>query len=264
MDMELSCDEKVVEGADYAVRKAYTETLFSMLHKRHIRKTPLSTQFYGGKDIMKKRFQNILRKRGKKNGAGLLLCAIAFTFIFGALIGCSVSREETKDTVNPSITEDTSVNKEVESANIDPNSASSPDSTPSSDSTQSLNNTPPLDSQPASEFPQNGQIYGYISEFNSDSIVLNRQLWITSESEDWKPEYDQDAGFAVVDAESDDITYPIHQDCTYSALENHQGPVTELSRPEFESYLMEMEYPILWVLELEDGQIKNISEQYRP
>lgn len=100
--------------------------------------------------------------------------------------------------------------------------------------------------------------------FNSDSIVLNRQLWIISESEDWKPEYDQDAGFAVVDAESEDIIYPIHPDCTYSALENHQGPVMELGRTEFESYLMEMEYSILWVLELEDGQIKNISEQYRP
>lgn len=264
MDMELSCDEKVVEGADYAVRKAYTETLFSMLHKRHIRKTPLSTQFYGGKDIMKKRFQNILRKRGKKNGAGLLLCAIVFTFIFGALIGCSVSKEETKDTVNPSIKDEMPVDKEDESAIADPDSASTPDGVSTTNNTSTLDGTPSSDSQPASEMPQNGQIYGYISEFNSDSIVLNRQLWITSESEDWKPEYDQDAGFAVVDAESDDITYPIHQDCTYSALENHQGPVTELSRPEFESYLMEMEYPILWVLELEDGQIKNISEQYRP
>lgn len=215
MDMELSCDEKVVEGADFTERKAYTETLFSVLHKRHIRKTPLSTQFYGGKDIMKKRFQNILRKRGKKNGAGLLLCAICFTFIFGALIGCSVSKEETKDTINPSIKEENPVDKEDESVIADPDSASSPNSISSPEGTLSS------DGQPASEIPQNGQIYGYLSEFNSDSIVLNRQLWITSESEDWKPEYDQDAGFAVVDAESEDITYPIHPDCTYSALENH-------------------------------------------
>ncbi len=84
------------------------------------------------------------------------------------------------------------------------------------------------------------------------------------ESEDWKPEYDADAGFEVVDAESDDITYPIHKDCTYAALENHQGPLVELGRTEFESYLRDMEFPVLWIVELEDGQIKRISEQYRP
>ncbi len=191
---------------------------------------------------MKKRFLNILDKKGKKNGAGLFLCAIVFTFIFGTLIGCTVTKEaanDTDDTANPPKTEELHTVTEP---------ASSPDS----------------GSWPAAEIPQSGQIYGYISEFNSESVVLNRQLWITMESEDWKPEYDADAGFEVVDAESDDITYPIHKDCTYAALENHQGPLVELGRTEFESYLRDMEFPVLWIVELEDGQIKRISEQYRP
>lgn len=249
MDMELSCDEIVVQGGDYTLRKAYTETLFSTLHRHCTRKTPLSTQFYGGKDIMKRRFQNILDKKRKKNGAGLFLCVIAFTFIFGTLIGCTVTKEaesDTDDTGNPPKTEELPMDKEEEDTVTEP--ASSPDS----------------DSRPAAEIPQSGQIYGYISEFNSDSVILNRQLWITTESEDWKPEYDADAGFEVVDAESDDITYPIHKDCTYAALENHQGPLVELGRTEFESYLRDMEFPVLWIVELEDGQIKRISEQYRP
>ncbi len=242
IDMELSCDEIVIQGGDYTLRKAYTETLFSTLHRHCTRKTPLSTQFYGGKDIMKKRFLNILDKKGKKNGAGLFLCAIVFTFIFGTLIGCTVTKEaanDTDDTANPPKTEELHTVTEP---------ASSPDS----------------GSWPAAEIPQSGQIYGYISDFNSESVVLNRQLWITMESEDWKPEYDADAGFEVVDAESDDITYPIHKDCTYAALENHQGPLVELGRTEFESYLRDMEFPVLWIVELEDGQIKRISEQYRP
>ncbi|MCI8373881.1 MAG: hypothetical protein HFI29_00355 [Lachnospiraceae bacterium] len=249
IDMELSCDEIVIQGGDYTLRKAYTETLFSTLHRHCTRKTPLSTQFYGGKDIMKKRFLNILNKKGKKNGAGLFLCAIAFTFIFGTLIGCTVTKEasnDTDDTANPPKTEELPVDKEEENTVTEP--AGTLDS----------------DSRPAAEIPQSGQIYGYISEFNNDSVSLDRKLWITMESEDWKPEYDEDAGFEVVDAESDDITYPIHKDCTYAALENHQGPVAELGRAEFESYLQDMEFPILWIIELEDGQIKRISEQYRP
>ncbi len=47
IDMELSCDERVTKDTSYAVRKAYTETLLSMLHKRCVRRTALTTQFYG-------------------------------------------------------------------------------------------------------------------------------------------------------------------------------------------------------------------------
>ena len=58
VDMELSCVKRVTQGASYAEWKAYTETLLSMLHKRCDRRTILSTQFYGGTKIMKKRFKN--------------------------------------------------------------------------------------------------------------------------------------------------------------------------------------------------------------
>ena len=60
IDMELSCDERVTKGAGYALRKAYTETLLAMLHRGCAGRTALSTQFYGGTKIMKKRFENIL------------------------------------------------------------------------------------------------------------------------------------------------------------------------------------------------------------
>lgn len=63
VDMELSCDERVTQGSDYATRKAYTETLLSTLHKQSVKKTVLSTEFYGGKHSVKE-------SRGKPiNGA---------------------------------------------------------------------------------------------------------------------------------------------------------------------------------------------------
>lgn len=92
VDMELSCDECVVQGADYAERKAYTETLLSALHKQNARRTELSTQFYGGKQIMKKRFRNILIKTRKKNGAVILISVILTAAALGTLVGCSVKK----------------------------------------------------------------------------------------------------------------------------------------------------------------------------
>ena len=94
IDMELSCDERVTQGTDYAVRKAYTETLLSMLHKRCTKRTVLSTQFYGGKQIMKKRFKNILIKKAKKNGVYILICAVILTISLGTLVGCSTNEPD--------------------------------------------------------------------------------------------------------------------------------------------------------------------------
>lgn len=76
IDMELSCDERVTQGISFVLRKAYTETLLSMLHKQCVRKTVLTTQFYGGTKIMKKRFKNILIRNRKKNGISILICAV--------------------------------------------------------------------------------------------------------------------------------------------------------------------------------------------
>ncbi len=222
VDMELSCDERVTQGADYTARKAYTETLLSTLQKKCVIKTDLSTQFYGGKDIMKKRFENILNKAGRKNGAVILVCAAVLSVSLGMLIGCCVTNVKAENAVLPN------------------------------------------GSQTVMDIPQNGQLHGYISKFDNGSVTVDWQRWVTSEDEDWKPEYNEDAGFEVVDGEGKDIVYPLSRNCTYSVLENHYDPVVELDEKEFESYLSEMEFPVLWLIQLEDGQITDIREQYLP
>lgn len=90
IDMEMSCDERVIKNAGYDVKKAYTETLLSTIHRQYAGQTLLSTQFKGGKQIMKKRFQNIL-SGGKKRSGLLLFTGIAvMTMGLGMLVGCSV------------------------------------------------------------------------------------------------------------------------------------------------------------------------------
>lgn len=100
VDMELSCDERVTKGASIDVRKAYTETLMSTMHKRFSKKTVLSTQFYGGTKIMKKRFRNILTKKTKKSGISVLICAVALALYLGTLVGCTAGKKPSESEVD--------------------------------------------------------------------------------------------------------------------------------------------------------------------
>lgn len=98
-DMEFSCDEQVVQGNSYTERKRYMETLFSTLEKQVKKTNLLTTQFYGGSRIMKRRFQNILRQSDGKRGFFLLPLAICMTLVLGMLTGCAAAQTEAlKDT----------------------------------------------------------------------------------------------------------------------------------------------------------------------
>lgn len=98
VDMELSCDERVVQGTNYSVRKAYTETLLSTLYRACPQNMYFSTQFYGGKQIMKKRFLNILTKPKKRNGvvllAGAIILAVCLEIVFGGSVVNGASGHE--------------------------------------------------------------------------------------------------------------------------------------------------------------------------
>lgn len=95
VDMELSCDEEVIKGNSYGERKAYTETLLSTVNKQYKRTNLLTTQFYGGKRVMKKRFQNILAQSKRRKGFFLLPTVICMTLVLGMLMGCAVTETET-------------------------------------------------------------------------------------------------------------------------------------------------------------------------
>lgn len=94
-DMEFSCDEQVVQGNSYTERKRYMETLLSTLEKQVKKTNLLTTQFYGGSRIMKRRFQNILRQSDGKRGFFLLPLAICMTLVLGMLTGCAAAQTET-------------------------------------------------------------------------------------------------------------------------------------------------------------------------
>lgn len=131
LDMELACDEEVIRGESAEIRAAYTETLFAALSRHRSAASPLSTHFYGGKRIMKKRFENILSRMQKRNGLPLLIAAAILIVGMGAAVGCSV-REE------PAVSESPAGPPSYTEAVTAPEGSSpsgtiSPDPTPNSD-----------------------------------------------------------------------------------------------------------------------------------
>lgn len=80
-DMELSCDDMVLDNMSFEYRKAYSEMVFGMI--KHQKTNGLTTNFFGGARVMKERFQNILNVEKKRNGWIIFSC-ICITSIFAS------------------------------------------------------------------------------------------------------------------------------------------------------------------------------------
>lgn len=93
--MEFLCDEAVVRGKETEEKRAYSMVLLKhMLSGGTCKTIPLTTSFYGGKECMKMRFQNIMDKTKKKAGIGAILAATVFVIAFGG-VKWSTAREQT-------------------------------------------------------------------------------------------------------------------------------------------------------------------------
>jgi len=98
-DLELSCDDKVINGLSRGERILYSETILASIAEKKSLKTALSTYFYGGQKAMKNRFANILNANNgkkKRNGWIVLLTVILTVGILGSLIACNLDTGENK------------------------------------------------------------------------------------------------------------------------------------------------------------------------
>lgn len=91
VDLELTCDDAVVSGMGQEARRAYSKTLLSAVRRE---KGPaLSTHFYGGKEVMKERFRNILGQRSQKRGTLVLALTLAAALACGCAFGFRQTRK---------------------------------------------------------------------------------------------------------------------------------------------------------------------------
>lgn len=82
---EISCDQEVVENSDNSVRKRYLESIISVIYKNSIQsKTPLSTNYNGGKKGMERRILAIMDNKRLKNNfiiTVLMVCLLGLAAI---------------------------------------------------------------------------------------------------------------------------------------------------------------------------------------
>ena len=209
IDMELSCDERVTQGTSYALRKAYTETLLSMLHKQCVRKTVLSTQFYGGTKIMKKRFKNILIRNRKKNGILILICAVVSSVALGMLSGCSVTKQNTEkeNTEKENIENGDAANEDME--NVSQQSGTEADQTVSKPVDNSAADNHPLENTMTFTFSKEGeqeQKQATLAVGNGYSFYLpDDEKWHLSAHDLWLTDINEQVALWVTHFEGESV-----------------------------------------------------------
>ena len=83
-DIEISCDEEVLKGADLHTRKRYGERILELTLGNRRQEVPVSTNFYSGKGMLKSRLEHIFDEREKKRGGWLFCAVLAVILLFSA------------------------------------------------------------------------------------------------------------------------------------------------------------------------------------
>ena len=88
MEMELSCDEKVLSGSSDAARAAYGEVMLDIIRRCRRSRGALTTHFNPKKSAVTARFKNILYGSGKRRGRILIGVCLVLCVLAGAFVAC--------------------------------------------------------------------------------------------------------------------------------------------------------------------------------
>ena len=241
-DIELACDEKVIKNYDNTCKKEYSLTLLDYSTKPS--KIPASPLAFGEIGV-KERIKVIMKY---KKPAYSIICIAAIVCIIVAI--CFLTDPQKTTSNNNSQQSELTDNRPLKEGRTESKQKSLSDA--------STNNFA------GAKQDKPAKIWGFITNMEEKSVTIDRQNWVTEEDDNWKPEYDIDIGFKVVDVDGEDITFQLNPDCTYHILKNHHDPVVELGYREFKKNLKTTEYPVLWIFTIQNHKITSIHEQYRP
>ncbi len=113
-EMELSCDEEVLSGAEEDVRRAYGNVMLDIVRHCSERRCGLTTGFNPHKNAVKERLLNILDMTKKKKGRLIIAAVLVVCIIAGTVIGCNL-KENSDNAVKVFTVEDgvTTVNAKI-------------------------------------------------------------------------------------------------------------------------------------------------------
>ena len=88
-DLELSCDEAVVNGQNEDYREEYGRCLLTVVQAGMNRRTLFTTSFYSGKKTLKNRLTTIFDTTKKRRGTTALIALLLAAGIAGSLVACT-------------------------------------------------------------------------------------------------------------------------------------------------------------------------------
>lgn len=91
LEMELSCDETVLDGCSEQARRVYGACMLDVIRRCRGRRGALTTHFYPGKRMAKARMANILYGSGKRRGRMLIAVCAVLCLLAGFVVSCQVS-----------------------------------------------------------------------------------------------------------------------------------------------------------------------------
>ncbi len=89
-DMEITCDAAVVKAMAGDRRQEYCATILNIMRRGQNSPLLLSTSFYGGAKILKKRFSAVLEPRAHR-GIALFIIAVLVIIISGTMVACGTA-----------------------------------------------------------------------------------------------------------------------------------------------------------------------------
>ena len=88
-DLELSCDEAVVNGKNEEYREEYGRCLLAVVRAGMNRRTLFTTNFYSGKKTLKNRLSTILDMTPKSRGTLAFMALLLAAAVAGSLVACT-------------------------------------------------------------------------------------------------------------------------------------------------------------------------------
>lgn len=101
-EMELACDESVLDGMDEEARVDYGYAMLDIVKQCRNRTGTLTTQYSPKKSAVKERFDNILDMRRKRRGVLIIALAVILCAAAGLAISCTVETDEEAASVSES------------------------------------------------------------------------------------------------------------------------------------------------------------------
>ena len=194
----------------------------------------------------------------RKNWKGVIFLVLCM-----GLLGCSA---KVPDEAESAVSDSETVSSETETddmmaVNDDTETVSSDEQQPVQTNESSVKE----ESEPQiAEGFLKGSFKGFVVAVDGSTIIIDERKWVDFLDEEWKEEYDQGAGFEVVDISDIHASYTLSDNCRFSILDFHSDPRVEITYEEFISYQEEHGERVLWYFEEQNGEIVEVGENYRP